>query len=160
MTRAIRQLMALDQLHWLPDDALAKADRAGMRVSLEVRTPYLNRELAEFAATVSERVHGRDGGKALLRGLLAQVAPEAAARCSNDSLRGTGSRLAAGPLGSGSSTASSRTGAPSQRAGSTATRPPRLVAEHRGGIRDASAVLWPLLAFGLWLDRERNRDTG
>jgi asparagine synthase (glutamine-hydrolysing) len=73
-----RELMALDQRHWLPEDVLVKADRAGMRVSLEVRTPYLNRELAEFAGTVSESVHASHGGKALLRALLAQIAPGAA----------------------------------------------------------------------------------
>jgi asparagine synthase (glutamine-hydrolysing) len=156
---AMRQLMALDQLYCLPDDALAKTDRAGMRVSLEVRTPYLNRELAEFAATVSERVHGRNGGKALLRGLLEQVAPEAAARCSNvvseapagDWLRGPLAAVVDRQLEHGS--AFSEGWLDRHEAA-------RLVAEHRGGIRDASGVLWPLLAFGLWLDRKRNRDAG
>jgi hypothetical protein len=33
-----------------------------------------------------------------------------------------------------------------------------LVAEHRAGTRDASGAIWPLLAFGLWLDRIRGRD--
>jgi asparagine synthase (glutamine-hydrolysing) len=65
-------------MQWLPDDVLVKADRAGMRVSLEVRTPYLNRELAEFTGTVPEGIHVCVGGKTLLRALLAQVAPEAA----------------------------------------------------------------------------------
>ena len=31
----------------------------------------------------------------------------------------------------------------------------RMLAEHRAGARDHSAALWPLLAFGLWLDRLR-----
>ena len=57
--------------HWLPDDMLTKADRAGMLVSLEVRTPYLDRELAEFAATVPPEVHLAGGGKPLLRRVLA-----------------------------------------------------------------------------------------
>jgi asparagine synthase (glutamine-hydrolysing) len=75
---SIRQRMVLDQMQWLPDDVLVKADRTGMRVSLVVRTPYLNRELAEFAGTVPEGIHVCDGGNTLLRALLAQVAPEAA----------------------------------------------------------------------------------
>ena len=29
----------------------------------------------------------------------------------------------------------------------------RLWAEHRGGRRDWTTLLWPALAFGLWLDR-------
>ncbi len=44
--------MRLDQMQWLPDDVLAKADRATMLTSLEMRTPFLIREVAEFAASV------------------------------------------------------------------------------------------------------------
>jgi hypothetical protein len=33
-----------------------------------------------------------------------------------------------------------------------------LVAEHQAGTRDRSGAIWPLLAFGLWLDRIRGRD--
>ena len=150
----IRRLMVLDQVHRLPDAGLVKADRAGTRVSLEVRTPYLNRELAEFAATVPERVHVRDGGKALLRGLLAQVAPTAAARCSRTRFEAPAAAWLRGPLAPlvdrqlehGSAFAE---GWFDRREAAA------LVAQHRSGIRDASGVIWPLLAFGLWLDRRR-----
>jgi asparagine synthase (glutamine-hydrolysing) len=153
----IRRLMVLDQLHRLPDAGLVKADRAGTRASLEVRTPYLNRELAEFAAAVPERVHLRDGGKALLRGLLAQVAPSAAARCSKtifevpaaDWLRGPLAPLVDRQLAQGSAFAEDWF---DRREAAV------LIAEHRSGSRDASRAIWPLLAFGLWLDRMRGRD--
>jgi asparagine synthase (glutamine-hydrolysing) len=153
----IRRLMVLDQLHWLPDDVLVKADRAGMRVSLEVRTPYLNRELAEFAGAVGEGVHVRDGGKALLRGVLAQVAPEAARRRPKtafrvpaaDWLRGPLAPLIDRQLAHGSAFAEGWFDR-----GEAAS----LVAEHRAGTRDRSAAIWPLLAFGLWLDRIRGRE--
>ncbi|MDP8967066.1 MAG: asparagine synthase (glutamine-hydrolyzing), partial [Actinomycetota bacterium] len=72
-------LMHLDQRLWLPDDVLVKADRAGMNVSLEIRTPYLHRELAEFAGSVAPAAHLAGGGKALLRALLADVLPAGAA---------------------------------------------------------------------------------
>jgi asparagine synthase (glutamine-hydrolysing) len=153
----VRRLMVLDQVHRLPDAGLAKADRAGMRVSLEVRTPYLHRELVEFAATVPESLHLRDGGKALLRGLLAQVAPTAAERCSRTRfampaaawLRGPLAPLVDRQLTHGSAFAE---GWFDRREAAA------LVAEHRSGVRDASGVLWPLLAFGLWLDRTRNEN--
>ena len=153
----IRRLMVLDQLHWLPGDVLVKADRAGMRVSLEVRTPYLNRELAEFAGTVSERVHVANGGKALLRALLAQVAPEAARRRPKtafrvpaaDWLRGPLAPLVDRQLANGSAFAAGWF-----HRGEAAS----LVAEHRAGTRDRSGAIWPLLAFGLWLDRIRGRE--
>ena len=72
-------LMRLDQLHWLPDDVLVKADRAGMLASLELRTAYLQRELAEFAASVAPAVHLSGGGKQLLAALLSAIAPRRAA---------------------------------------------------------------------------------
>jgi asparagine synthase (glutamine-hydrolysing) len=154
----IRQLMVLDQLHWLPDDVLVKADRAGMRVSLEVRTPYLNRELAEFAGTVSERIHARDGGKALLRALLAQVAPEASQRRPKTAFRVPAGEWLRGPL---------RPLVDQQLAHGSAfvegwfdrREAAGLVAEHGAGTRDRSGAIWPLLAFGLWLDRIRGRES-
>ena len=51
------RLMRLDQLHWLADDVLVKADRASMQVSLEVRTPYLHPELAEVCAAAGTATH-------------------------------------------------------------------------------------------------------
>ena len=59
--------MALDQRHWLPDDVLAKADRATMLCSLEMRTPFLHRELAELAAAVPLDYHLKRRGKRVLR---------------------------------------------------------------------------------------------
>ena len=152
----IQQLMLLDQLHWLPDDVLVKADRAGMRVSLEVRTPYLSREVAEFAGTVSKRVHVGGGGKALLRALLGQVAPQATQRRKTafrvpaaDWLRGPLGPLVDRQLAEGSAFAEGWF----DRVEAAA-----LVADHRAGGRDRSDAIWPLLAFGLWLDRIRGRE--
>jgi asparagine synthase (glutamine-hydrolysing) len=68
-------LMRLDQLRWLPDDVLAKADRASMRASLELRTPFLSADLANFAASVPPGIHVREGGKLLLRHVLRRTLP-------------------------------------------------------------------------------------
>ena len=92
--------MMLDQLHWLPDDVLVKADRAGMRVSLEVRTPYLNRELAEFAGTVPERVTRRPTAARRCCGRCStRSAPAAARQAPEDRVPRAGCRLAARPAG-------------------------------------------------------------
>ena len=155
--KLIRRLMVLDQLHWLPDDVLVKADRAGMRVSLEVRTPYLNRELAEFAGMVAADTHVRGGGKTLLRAVLAKVAPEAAWRRRKTAFRVPAADWLRGPLAplverqvaNGSAFAEGWFDR-----GEAAS----LLAEHRAGTRDRSAAIWPLLAFGLWLDRIRGRE--
>jgi asparagine synthase (glutamine-hydrolysing) len=42
-------LMRYEQATYLPDDTLAKVDRASMAFGLEVRAPYLDHEVADFA---------------------------------------------------------------------------------------------------------------
>jgi asparagine synthase (glutamine-hydrolysing) len=148
------QLMVLDQRQWLPDDVLVKADRAGMRVSMEIRTPYLNRELAEFAATVPDRVHAGRRGKTLLRALLDQVAPEASRRRPKRAFRVPAADWLRGPLAP-LLDQQIAAGKAFDEGWFNRDAAARMVVEHRAGTRDASPALWSLLAFGLWLDRVR-----
>ncbi len=145
--------MRLDQLGWLPDDVLVKADRAGMLASLELRTPYLYRELAEFAASVAPATHLGGGGKQLLRLLLTQELPAAPRRRKVAFLPPVASWLR-GPLGS----VMEDQIACGSLYGEGWMRPEvarRLLAEHRCGAADHGNLLWPLLAAGIWLDRLR-----
>jgi asparagine synthase (glutamine-hydrolysing) len=58
----------MDGEHYMPGAVLPKVDRMSMRHSLEVRTPYLNTELARFAERLPDAVLYEPGrGKLILR---------------------------------------------------------------------------------------------
>ena len=146
-------LMRLDQQHWLPDDVRMKADRASMRVSLEVRTPYLQLQLAELAAGVSSETHFGTRGKSLLRGVLDEVLPSAGQRAKR-AFRVPAADWLRGPLVP-TLLQQLRSGALYSEGWFDRREVTALVSEHVQRGRDWSEVLWPILALGLWLDRFR-----
>jgi asparagine synthase (glutamine-hydrolysing) len=75
----LRRATQFDFENYLPEDLLVKVDRASMLNSLEVRAPFLDVDLIEFAfARVPSRFKATDRGrKILLKQLAARVLPPA-----------------------------------------------------------------------------------
>ncbi len=148
---ALARATAADFATYLPSDILVKVDRASMASSLEVRAPFLDHHLVEFAARVPTALKIRAGrGKAFLRtalrGRLGDSIENRPKQGFSVPLRawmaaGLGreleGHLAAGPLGEWIEPAAARS----------------MLARHRAGVRDHGELLWALLVFGRFLAR-------
>ncbi len=68
--------LAFDQQHYLPDDILVKSDRMSMAHSVEVRPPFLDHRIVEFAARLPSDMKVRGSRqKYLLKELMAPRLP-------------------------------------------------------------------------------------
>jgi asparagine synthase (glutamine-hydrolysing) len=75
------KMQYIDINTWLVGDILAKADKMTMAHSLELRVPFLDREVANLASTLPDRFKWRGGEtKYLLRKAFEKVLPESVRR--------------------------------------------------------------------------------
>lgn len=72
----LSRYLAFDQRYYLTDDLLQKVDRMSMAHSLEVRPPYLDHRIIEFAATLPDelKIDGREQ-KVILKRLMKDKLP-------------------------------------------------------------------------------------
>jgi asparagine synthase (glutamine-hydrolysing) len=72
----LSRMLYFDCKTWLVDDLLIKADRMSMAASLELRVPFLDYRLVEFAATIPSKYKIKNGqGKYLLKEMMSGVLP-------------------------------------------------------------------------------------
>lgn len=70
-------MLSVDLRTYLPDDLLVKVDIASMAHSLEARSPFLDHELVEFAATLPGELKLQGlGGKVVLKQALRGILPD------------------------------------------------------------------------------------
>jgi asparagine synthase (glutamine-hydrolysing) len=74
----VNRFLWLDQICYLPDDILYKCDRMSMAHSLEIRPPFLDHRIVEFAARLPESFKVRRGRlKFLLKEVMRNKLPDA-----------------------------------------------------------------------------------
>jgi asparagine synthase (glutamine-hydrolysing) len=149
-SRLIDALQRYDFSHSLPDALMAKADRGGMLHGVEIRAPFLDQSVIEFAASLplDARVHGLTT-KAFLKRYARQYLPEAVVTRRK---RGLSVPLAAwlrDPLyGWAQSRLSS---AALASAGIQTDAALELLAEHQARLNDHSRAIWTLIVLSEWL---------
>lgn len=75
---ALNRMLYFDTKTWLVDDLLIKADRMSMAASIELRVPFLDHRIVEFAAAMPPKykIHKGDN-KYLLKQMMKPVLPDA-----------------------------------------------------------------------------------
>tara|TARA_B100000989_G_C19526954_1_gene467437 strand:+ start:816 stop:2717 length:1902 start_codon:yes stop_codon:yes gene_type:complete len=69
------KMYLIDILSYLPDNILVKSDMASMSNSLELRTPYLDKDLIEFMSSVSFQNKNKNSNKSIYRDVLKKSLP-------------------------------------------------------------------------------------
>ena len=148
------RLLDLNIRTYLLDDLLPKVDRMSMAHGLEVRSPFLDRQLAELSFRLPPRTRLR--GLALKRVLKAAVADLMPEELLNRPKHGFGVPLDRWFRTELASMVDSTLGARDSRVGEHLDRDAlaAIVGAHRRGDRDHGHTLWTLLTLELFLRRE------
>lgn len=151
-TEEIEQMQFLDINYYMAEDILTKVDRASMAVSLEVRAPFLDHRIGEFAARIplEYKLHGSTG-KYILKKAVAKMLPKTVTKRAKkgfgipiaDWLKGKLNPLLHDML-----------------AQERLIRQDlfdheyveKLIREHEQGVASRHKQLWTLLVFQLWYD--------
>jgi len=135
----------------LAEGLLVKGDRAAMASALELRAPFLDRDVVEFAATipVRERVRGLQT-KVFLKRFASRYLPRAITHRRKRGLSVPLSRWLREPL---AEWASARLGSDYlELAGLDRQVALALLAEHRSRRADHARALWTLIVLSEWLE--------
>lgn len=151
----VHVMMYLDTLTYLPDDILAKVDRASMAVSLESRVPFLDPNVVDFAwrLPIGAKIQG-SSGKQILRKLLSRYIPSEIIDRPKMGFGMPVDEWLRGPLVDWADSLLDRDRLIQQ--GIFVAEPiVRMWEEHRNGVRRWHYKLWNILMFQAWYERQQ-----
>ena len=154
LAEPMQGMMLYDFTSYLVDDILVKVDRASMAVSLEVRSPFLDHRVVEFAWRLPLALRwGERGGKLVVRELLQRYVPPALTERPKAGFGVPVGEWLRGPLRDWAESLIDprriRSRGLLDEQGITT-----LWRQHLCGWRDHSDVLWSVLMFQAWLENE------
>jgi asparagine synthase (glutamine-hydrolysing) len=149
----LARLQDVDLGIYLADDLLVKTDRAGMAHSLELRVPFLDERVADFALGLATPLKVRGfAKKRLLRRALAPLLPKQILRGPKQGFSIPLASWLRGPLEPFAREVLSPATLARQGCLDPAAVAP-LLDRHCARREDLSRQLWGLMAFTLWFDR-------
>ncbi len=147
---SLNRMLYVDSKVWLPDDLLLKADKITMGNSLELRVPFLDHRMIEFAAALPDEMKiGPGGTKALLRRAMRGVLPGAILDRPKKGFTVPLATWLRGPLRefANDHLLASDSACRSWLDGNAVSA---MLTQHERGIVDRSQEIWALLVFESW----------
>jgi asparagine synthase (glutamine-hydrolysing) len=145
----LESMMYQDMLHYLPQDILTKVDRASMAYSLEVRSPFLDKDLIEFAFQLDlKALRSAFSGKKILKDLYRDEIPKAILQRRKQGFSSPIYRWFLGETGDEMISLAEKAGTP--------LKPKSLLSmleKHREGKVDHSLQFWNIYTYLKWLEQ-------